>query len=78
MATAGSLPKRGQMIAHPSGLTFEVLEAGPRRLHTVRIHKQRALPAPDTPLMLPAPDAEPAPESPKESSALRDAKAALI
>ena len=76
MAIAGSLPKRGQMIPHPSGLTFEILEAGPRRLHTVRIHKQRALPAPDTPLLLPAPEQEPAAEAAQDSAGLRDAKAA--
>ena len=76
MATAGSLPKRGQAIPHPSGVTFEVLEAGPRRLHTIRIYRQRALPAPDTPLLLPAPDQEPGTERPQESSGVRDAKAA--
>ncbi len=56
MAMAGSMPKRGQLIQHPSGVTFEILEAGPRRLHTVRISKQLALAAPDTPLLLPAPE----------------------
>jgi CBS domain containing-hemolysin-like protein len=56
MALAGSMPKRGQTIHHPSGVTFEILEAGPRRLHTVRILKPLALPPAETPLMLPAPD----------------------
>ena len=32
MATVGSVPKRGQIIPHPTGVTFEILEAGPRRL----------------------------------------------
>jgi CBS domain containing-hemolysin-like protein len=77
LATVGSVPKRGQIIPHPAGVTFEILEAGPRRLHTVRILKQRALTAPDKPLLLPSPDGEPALESPnQESSALGDAKAA--
>jgi CBS domain containing-hemolysin-like protein len=56
MAMAGSMPKRGQIIPHSSGVTFEILEAGPRRLHTVRISKQHALGAPDTPLLLPPPE----------------------
>ncbi|MGO9486328.1 MAG: hemolysin family protein [Rhodomicrobium sp.] len=55
MAIAGSMPKRGQIVQHPAGVTFEILEAGPRRLHSVRISKQLALAAPDTPLLLPAP-----------------------
>jgi magnesium and cobalt transporter len=39
-------------------VTFEILEAGPRRIHTVRILKPRALPAPDAPLLLAAPNTE--------------------
>ncbi len=58
MAIAGSMPKRGQIVQHPSGVTFEVLEAGPRRLHSIRITKPAALAAPDTPLLLPGPDSE--------------------
>jgi magnesium and cobalt transporter len=58
MAIAGSMPKRGQIVQHPCGVTFEILEAGPRRLHSVRISKQLTLAAPDTPLLLPAPDSE--------------------
>ncbi len=58
LAEVGSVPKRGQIIPHRSGVTFEILEAGPRRLHTVRISKHRSLPAPDTPLLLPAPNGE--------------------
>lgn len=56
MALAGRVPKRGQLIQHPSGFTFEILEASPRRLHSVRVAKQRALEAPDAPLLLPAPE----------------------
>ncbi len=56
MAMAGSMPKRGQIIPHASGVTFEILEAGPRRLHTVRISKPLALGAPDKPRLLPAPE----------------------
>lgn len=59
MAIAGRVPKRGQSIQHPSGVTFEILEASARRLHSVRIAKQRSLEAPDAPLLLPAPEGEP-------------------
>ena len=57
MAMAGSMPKRGDIIHHPSGVSFEILEAGPQRLHKVRISKQqRTLAAPDAPLLLPSPE----------------------
>jgi CBS domain containing-hemolysin-like protein len=56
MALAGRMPKRGETVAHPLGVTFEVIEAGPRKLHRVRILKPLALPAGETPLLLPAPD----------------------
>jgi CBS domain containing-hemolysin-like protein len=54
----GRLPKRGQTIAHPSGVTFEILDAGPRRLHTIRILKPKALASPESPLLLPPPATE--------------------
>jgi magnesium and cobalt transporter len=75
MATVGSVPKRGQVIAHPSGVTFEILEAGPRRIHTLRILKPRALPAPDVPLLLAAPEI-PEEEGRRRAGGVRDAKAA--
>ncbi|MGO9544040.1 MAG: hemolysin family protein [Rhodomicrobium sp.] len=58
MAIAGRMPKRGETVRHMSGVTFEILEAGPRRLHTVRIRKPLALAAPDQPLLLAAPASE--------------------
>jgi CBS domain containing-hemolysin-like protein len=58
LAIAGSVPKRGQIIPHPTGVTFEILEAGPKRLHTVRISKQLALPSPDKPLLLEPPGSQ--------------------
>jgi CBS domain containing-hemolysin-like protein len=77
MATVGSVPRRGQIIPHASGVTFEIMEAGPRRLHKVRIFKQRALTPPDTPLLLPSPGDGPEPGSAKgDRAALRDARAA--
>ncbi len=41
-ALAGRVPKRGEVIPHPSGLEFEVLDGDPRRIQRLRI---RSLPA---------------------------------
>ncbi len=38
---AGRVPKRGEVIAHPSGIEFEVLEGDPRRIKRLRV---RSLP----------------------------------
>ncbi len=76
LATVGRVPKRGQVIPHPSGVTFEILEAGPRRLHTVRISKQRALGAPERPRLLPAPDEQQLLPAPNGDGALKGARAA--
>lgn len=35
---AGRLPARGELIAGPHGLEFEILDADPRRLKRIRIH----------------------------------------
>jgi len=40
---AGRVPKRGEVIAHPSGIEFEVLDGDPRRIKRLRV---RSLPAP--------------------------------
>ena len=42
-ALAGRVPGRGELVFHPSGLEFEVLEADPRRVKRVRV---RNLPKP--------------------------------
>jgi len=34
----GRVPVRGEVIAHPSGLEFEVVEADPRRIRRLRVH----------------------------------------
>jgi magnesium and cobalt transporter len=34
---AGRVPIRGELIAHPSGVEFEVLEADPRRIRRLRV-----------------------------------------
>ena len=42
---AGRVPARGEVIGHPSGIEFRVLEADPRRIRRVRA--RRAVPAGD-------------------------------
>jgi CBS domain containing-hemolysin-like protein len=49
-ALLGRVPARGELIRHPAGLEFEVLDADPRRVKKLRIHPPR-----------PAPTDEPAP-----------------
>jgi magnesium and cobalt transporter len=39
---AGRVPKRGEVIAHPAGIEFEVLDADPRRIKRLRV---RGVPA---------------------------------
>ena len=39
---AGRVPKRGEIIAHPDGIEFEVLDADPRRLKKVRITRTKS------------------------------------
>ncbi len=43
-ALAGRVPARGEVIKHPSGLEFDVLDADPRRVKRLRV---RGLPAGD-------------------------------
>jgi len=44
-AIAGRIPARGELVQHPSGIEFEVLDADPRRIKKLRIH---LLPAAET------------------------------
>src|SRR5580658_2825438 len=39
---AGRVPKRGEVIAHPSGIEFEVLEGDPRRIKRLRVRSPPA------------------------------------
>ena len=34
----GRVPARGELIRHPSGLEFEILDADPRRVKKLRVH----------------------------------------
>jgi CBS domain containing-hemolysin-like protein len=35
---AGRIPARGELVRHPSGVEFEVLDADPRRIKKLRLH----------------------------------------
>jgi magnesium and cobalt transporter len=39
VSLAGRVPGRGEIIAHPSGVEFEILDADPRRLKRLRIRR---------------------------------------
>lgn len=58
---AGRVPSRGELIAGPGELEFEVLDADPRRLKRLRIHR-RSTP-PNGGMTLPSPANNPPPES---------------
>jgi CBS domain containing-hemolysin-like protein len=38
-ALVGHVPARGELVLHPSGLEFEVLDADPRRVKRLKVHK---------------------------------------
>ena len=42
----GRVPTRGELIAHPAGLRFEVVDADPRRIKQLRIHHVPPAPEP--------------------------------
>ena len=41
VALAGRVPTRGELVRHPSGLEFEVLDADARRVKRLKIHTER-------------------------------------
>ena len=41
-AVAGRVPIRNEIVAHPSGVEFEILDADPRRVHKVRLRRPAA------------------------------------
>jgi CBS domain containing-hemolysin-like protein len=41
-SVVGRVPARGEIVRHPSGIEFEVLDADPRRVKKVKIHRPRA------------------------------------
>ena len=68
---AGRVPSRSELVAGPGGLEFEVLDADPRRVKRLRIHRRGTTPDPagpslapgTTPPALPPPHRMPPPES---------------
>jgi CBS domain containing-hemolysin-like protein len=53
-ALLGRVPARGELIRHPAGLEFEVLDADPRRVKKLRIHPPRLATAAKSPPTTPA------------------------
>ena len=39
---AGRVPTRGEVISHPSGAEFRILEADPRRIRRIRLRRANA------------------------------------
>ncbi|MDP4022396.1 hemolysin family protein [Methylobacterium sp. NEAU 140] len=62
---AGRVPSRGELIAGPGDLEFEVLDADPRRLKRLRFHKGAARITAVVPLALPPPASPPVAETPR-------------
>jgi CBS domain containing-hemolysin-like protein len=46
-AMAGRVPSRGELLTHPSGLEFEIVDADPRRIKRIRVRNPRPAPSPD-------------------------------
>ena len=42
VSRVGRVPARGEMVAHDSGYEFEVLEADPRRIKRLKVHRPQA------------------------------------
>jgi CBS domain containing-hemolysin-like protein len=38
-ALAGRVAQRGEVIAHPAGFEFQIVDADPRRVRRVRVHR---------------------------------------
>jgi CBS domain containing-hemolysin-like protein len=48
IALLGRVPQRGEIVDHPGGFEFEVLEADPRRVKRVRVRRSARGPAQET------------------------------
>ncbi len=59
VAMTHRVPVRGEIVPHESGLEFEVLDADPRRIRKLKIHR-RARQIPSPPQHPPAPSPQPA------------------
>jgi CBS domain containing-hemolysin-like protein len=60
---AGRVPSRGELITGPGDLEFEVLDADPRRVKRLRLHRGPMKIAPLIPLALPPPSSSPIAEA---------------
>ncbi|WP_027172585.1 hemolysin family protein [Methylobacterium sp. 10] len=60
---AGRVPSRGELITGPGDLEFEVLDADPRRVKRLRLHRGPMKIAPLIPLALPPPSSGPVAEA---------------
>jgi len=45
-ALAGRVPQRGEVVSHPAGFDFEVVDADPRRVKRLRIRRRDVTPPP--------------------------------
>jgi magnesium and cobalt transporter len=46
---AGRVPSRGELVSHPTGLAFEVMDADPRRVRRLRVRNLPSHPAAEAP-----------------------------
>jgi CBS domain containing-hemolysin-like protein len=60
---AGRVPSRGEVIHHPSGIEFEVLDADPRRVKRLRLRNLPAVSPAAASADAPAPDGMPSPNN---------------
>ncbi len=49
VALAGRVPQRGEVLSHPSGLDFEIVEADARKVRKIRIRRTQSPPPPPAP-----------------------------
>jgi CBS domain containing-hemolysin-like protein len=47
MSLTDRVPARGELVTHPSGIAFEVLDADPRRIKRLRVRNAPPKPAQD-------------------------------
>lgn len=45
MSLTDRVPSRGELVTHPSGIAFEVIDADPRRIKRLRVRNARPVPA---------------------------------
>jgi CBS domain containing-hemolysin-like protein len=59
-AVAGRVPTRGELVRHPAGIEIEIIDADPRRLKKLKIHRRKeAAPASPAPAAPPSPAPRP-------------------